>query len=302
MTLEKDRPQATAPERTVHILVAAAGADEARRLHAVLEAIPAFRVHGVRDVWEAAALLETRPFDAAIIGGSAEESAEFVSWLKSEHPEIVVLPASTLESGDVETLALQIHAAVREAEAARHRETMVRWLEQESRVDQLTGLYNRKTFSDRLDEVCEAAFAAQSPVTLIMVDVVGTRLVNDSHGREAGDSLIQRAAVGNMRSIRGTDFAARVDGDDFAILLPQADFELGQRIARRLAHELERLNGNEWQGQVPVEVSFGVATGVECTGIELFEAAMNELSRCKNPAFSPAAFPRFDGPDDPSVA
>ncbi len=261
--------------------------------------------------------MERRTFDAAIVGGSPGNKAvaAFAARLKEERPEMAVLrfAAGTVTSVDAadssscsiedpEVLASHIRSAIHTAGSSRRRETMVRWLEQEMRVDHLTGLYNRKTFHDRLAEVCASASGSQAHVTLIVLDVVGTRMVNEAHGTEAGDAMIQRAAAGIMRSVRGADFAARIDGDDFGIILPNADFELGQRVARRIAHQLDRLNANEWQGQVPVEVSFGVATGTGCSSDELLDAAMEELARCKDRSAVLTDFPHFDAPDDPSVA
>ncbi len=317
MTLEKDRVQTSGAERVVHVLLVETRREDARRLHTAVERIPAFQVHSTRDFAEGQALLESRTFDVAIVGGSPDDEAviAFTARLREERPEMAVLlfaagsvtsadpgNSSSCAIDDSESLASHIRSAVRTAGSSRRRETMVRWLEQEMRVDHLTGLYNRKTFYDRLAEVCTSSSGGQAHVTLIVLDVVGTRMVNEAHGAEAGDAMIQRAAAGIMRSVRGADFAARIDGDDFGIILPNADFELGQRVARRIAHELDRLNANEWQGQVPVEVSFGVATGTDCSSSELLEAAMKELARCKDRSTILTDFPHFDAPDDPSVA
>lgn len=317
MTLQKDRLQPSATERIVHVLLAGMGPEGARRIHTALKPFPAFQIYGTRDFEEARELLGSRTFDVAIVDPSSadEIGMAFIAWLGAERPEVALLrlgaggetPAADgscdlHEVDDSDMLASHIQAAIRTAGSARRRETMVRWLEQESRVDHLTGLYNRTMFYDRLNEVCAAARRPTAPVTLILLDVVGTRMVNEAHGREAGDAMIQHAAAGITRSVRGADFAARIDGDDFGIIIPNADFELGQRIARRIAHELDRLNGNEWRGQLPVEVSFGVATGTDCSGSELFSAAMAELGRCKNRSLVLSEFPHIDGPDGPSVA
>lgn len=306
MTLEKDRLQPSATERIVDVLLAGMGSEEARRFRAALNEFPSFQIHGTRDFDEARELLGRRTFDIAVVERSSRDeiAAAFVTWLNAERPEVALLHLvagnETPPAGDV--LASQIEASIRATGSVRRRETMARWLEQESRVDHLTGLYNRTMFYDRLNEVCAAARRPTAPVTLIVLDVVGTRMVNETHGREAGDAMIQHAAAGITRSVRGADFAARIDGDDFGIIIPNADFELGQRIARRIAHELDRLNSNEWRGQLPVEVSFGVATGTDCSGSELFSAAMAELGRCKNRSLVLSEFPHSDGPDGPSVA
>lgn len=317
MTLDTDRPQTPGTERIVHVLLVGTQPEDSRRIRAALERFPSFQIHGARDLDEARALLASRTFDAAFVGNvhEADSSAAFIAWLGCERPEVALLcptengitsanrePWNYDESEDPGALAEHLQKVIRSTGTTRRRETMVRWLEQESRVDHLTGLYNRKVFYDKLTEACCLAREPGAYVTLIVLDVVGTRMVNETHGRDAGDAMIQRAATGIQRSVRGADFAARIDGDDFGVILPNADFELGQRIARRIAHELDRLNGNEWQGHLPVEVSFGVATGTDCSSSELFAAAMTELRRRKSHPLVVHEFPHFDNPDGPSVA
>ena len=155
---------------------------------------------------------------------------------------------------------------------------MVRWLEREARIDHLTGLFNRRAFDEQLRDVCTAARMAEVPVTLIVIDIEGTRVVNEAHGHEAGDSMIRRAASGIARTLRAADFAARIGGDDFAIIIENADLEIGRRIARRIAHEVERLNATEWDGEIPVTLSFGVVSGLGCDAGELVDAGDAQLA------------------------
>src|SRR5947199_372568 len=138
-----------------------------------------------------------------------------------------------------------------------------------ARTDHLTGLFNRRAFDERLRELAKSSARDSSPLTLIVVNVVGTRVVNDAHGYDAGDAMIRRAGAAVARSVRTADYAARIGGDDFGILLPGGDLDLGCRIARRIAHEAERLNNTEWDGDVPVTLTFGLASGVGCDPAEL---------------------------------
>jgi diguanylate cyclase (GGDEF)-like protein len=290
----------------VHVLVIAPDADAGRAIHATLGGALPFQSHIARDFDEARTLLGLRTFDAAIIGGqSAGDTEAFTAGLGEAYPDMAVIPLESLERSDLsdqERLAQAILAACQKARSSRRHETMVRWLERESHVDALTGLHNRRAFDDRLRDLCEAMARAGSPITLILMDVVGTAAVNDAYGRDTGDGMIRRAASGVLRSVRGADFAARVDGDDFGVIVPNADLELGRRIARRITHEIERMNTGEWQDEIPVEVTFGVASGAGCASSELYAAAHMELVRSRRGPSMVTRFPLPDDTDGPSVA
>jgi diguanylate cyclase (GGDEF)-like protein len=94
--------------------------------------------------------------------------------------------------------------------------------------------------------------------------------------------MIRRTAMGIARCIRGTDTAARIGGDDFGVILHDGDLALGRLIARRISHEIERLNSSEWSDQLPLTVTFGVASGIGCEPSDLFAAADQQLSDYKS--------------------
>jgi diguanylate cyclase (GGDEF)-like protein len=235
---------------------------------------------------------------AVVLLTSGENDRETLPALKLGAHDF--LSKQHLEDG--EQLATRILAAFEETRALRRRETMVRWLEREARTDHLTGLYNRRAFDERLRELCDGAKRTSEAVTLIVVDVAGTRTVNDIHGHEVGDDMIRRAGFAIARCIRGCDFAARIGGDDFGVILPGCDMELGLLIARRISHEAERLNGDEWDGRVPVALTFGVATGRNCDAGALFNAADQQLSDYKSARPVIAVLHRKDDSDGPYVA
>lgn len=92
-------------------------------------------------------------------------------------------------------------------------------LKQQALVDDLTGLPNRRLFSDRLTQSVAAARRQNRPMALLYIDLDGFKLVNDSLGHAAGDLLL--AAVGQrLRSrVRESDTLARIGGDEFALIL-----------------------------------------------------------------------------------
>jgi diguanylate cyclase (GGDEF)-like protein len=292
-------------KRVLRILIIDPNVDDVRRVRDCLQSGGDFVTHAARTVDEGLTMLEGGMFDVALVDSAtwSEAGNELARHLREHRNDVAVvlltsgdnerdaLPAlklgahdfiSKLHLEDGQQLVLRLEGAFEENRSLRRRDTMVRWLEREARTDHLTGLFNRHAFDERLREVCEEAREGRRPVTLVLVDICGTRVVNEIHGHDVGDEMIRRAAQGISRCIRGTDTAARIGGDDFGVIVPNADLGLGRLIARRIAHEIERLNTSEWVDQLPVTVTFGVATGVACEPSELFAAADQQLSAYKS--------------------
>jgi len=309
--------------RTLRVLVVHTSPDDVRHVGALLRECGEFLATVARSLDEAQQLLSEGAFDVALVahGILNDPDAPITSFLR-DHREVAVvaltggggqgaLPALKLGArdfvsaphpGDAGELSAHILAAFDESRSLRRRDTMVRWLEREARTDHLTGLYNRRVFDERLRDVCDAARRSNLPTTLIIADLADTRAVNEAHGHELGDDMIRRAAQGISRCIRGTDFAARVAGDDFGVILEGADLELGKLVARRIAQEVERLNAGEWRHLIPVTLTFGVATGRNCQPGALFTAADQAMTNNKsNRPIVTMLWPRIDS-DGPSVA
>ncbi|KAA0240782.1 GGDEF domain-containing response regulator [bacterium] len=308
----------------VRVLVVDLEIDDVKRLRATFEGDGGFRIHTARTLEEAEERLASGAFDVTLIESSlwSPEGADLVRFVRDRRLDIAVvlltsgsqrdaLPALKLGAhdfiskqflDDAEHVTARVLAAVAESRTLRRRETMVRWLEREARTDHMTGLANRRAFDEHLQKTSDEARRAGEPLALILVDVTGTRQVNEAYGHPSGDAMIRRAARAVASSIRGCDFAGRIGGDDFGVLIRGGDMELARRIARRIAHEIERLNNEGLDGEIPVSVSFGVASGPASNAADLFAAADQQLSAHKG--LRPAITPFFlAGEDDgPSVA
>lgn len=119
--------------------------------------------------------------------------------------------------------------------------------------DSLTGLHNRRYFED---EIAKAAREDHDPVTAVICDVNGLKLVNDALGHEWGDRLITKAASVLKAISEPGDIVARVGGDEFAVLLPN---DSGNRdIETRLKEEMASINSGD---DIPLQMAWGVANG-----------------------------------------
>jgi diguanylate cyclase (GGDEF)-like protein/putative nucleotidyltransferase with HDIG domain len=120
--------------------------------------------------------------------------------------------------------------------------------------DPLTGLLNRRGFEEAFDLELERARRTGTALSLVVGDVDRFARVNEQHGRTAGDELLRRIGRTIVAAKRSFDSAARVGGEEFALLLPDSDENGAYLLAERVRTELER------PGAAPATLSFGIAT------------------------------------------
>ncbi len=101
-------------------------------------------------------------------------------------------------------------------------------------TDHLTGLANRRRFERQLGREIERTSRYGHPFCLLLLDIDDFKKVNDTFGHEVGDEAIRQLANTLQKGIRGVDLAARIGGDEFALLLTEADAARGFEIADRL--------------------------------------------------------------------
>ena len=101
-------------------------------------------------------------------------------------------------------------------------------------TDSLTGLYNRHKLQDSLNTEVERAKRYNRPLSIIMVDMDELKVINDTYGHAAGDEALKVVAKSIERSIRKVDLGTRLGGDEFIVLLPEADREEAASVAKRI--------------------------------------------------------------------
>src|ERR1700736_2194698 len=126
-------------------------------------------------------------------------------------------------------------------------------------TDPLTGLYNRRLFSETFEKELNRGRRYGSPLGLVVLDLHRFKEVNDKHGHPRGDEVLRAAATTLKKALRTSDFAFRIGGDEFALILPQTDaaqaLALSRRVETVFADTLKSL-----QLSITVGMDYGVAT------------------------------------------
>jgi diguanylate cyclase (GGDEF)-like protein len=150
--------------------------------------------------------------------------------------------------------------------------------------DQLTGQLNRREFDRILQEEQERALRFGHSLALVLVDIDHFKNVNDTHGHQAGDAVLREVARRLAAQVRTVDRVARFGGEEFALILVQADYDAATKVAEKICRA---------QGKEPVKienltltvtVSAGVAVlpGDAETCAELISAADRALYGAKD--------------------
>ncbi|HEV7373871.1 MAG TPA: diguanylate cyclase [Pyrinomonadaceae bacterium] len=153
--------------------------------------------------------------------------------------------------------------------------------EEEAFTDHLTGLANRRRFERQLEREVSRTLRYNRPFCLLLLDIDNFKEVNDTYGHDTGDEAIRRIALTLQAGTRGIDLAARIGGEEFAVILPETEFEGGVDVAERLRVAIR-------ETEIPmaghITASFGVGEFPLCaaTGRELMslaDAALYEAKR-----------------------
>ena len=156
-------------------------------------------------------------------------------------------------------------------------------------TDPLTGLYNRRLFSESFEKEINRARRYGSPLGLVILDLHRFKEVNDKHGHPRGDEVLRAVATTLKKALRTSDSAFRIGGDEFALLLPQADAAQALALSRRVGTVFGESIGHFRMG-VNVSMDHGIATFPQDgdQADELIRVADERLYRLKHEGHSKA--------------
>ena len=150
----------------------------------------------------------------------------------------------------LETIADQLMVAVNQAH-------LISQLQVQALSDGLTSCYNRRAFEMQLQRDLHLATRMRQKLSLIMLDADNFKQINDDAGHDTGDNALRMIADNLRAELRAVDSAARFGGDEFAVILPQADLQGAMIVAERLRR---RIAETEIPGFGFMTASFGIAT------------------------------------------
>ncbi len=150
--------------------------------------------------------------------------------------------------------------------------------------DNLTGLYNRAYFAEEMQRLESGRDTA---VGIVVCDIDGLKIVNDNLGHSRGDELLRAASRVILQAFRGSDAVARIGGDEFAILLPNATREALEQACNRLRMLVEQYNKSKPELLLSISVGAAMRSGEVFDLAEVFQHAdeamyTDKLQRSKN--------------------
>lgn len=135
---------------------------------------------------------------------------------------------------DRQELLARVNTQVRRARYAEQLRTSVQASLEMAVTDALTGLYNRRYMETHLSHLIEHSINRGKALSILSVDVDFFKAVNDTHGHDAGDKVLQELASRMRDNLRSVDMPCRVGGEEFIVILPTTDVEIAKKIAERV--------------------------------------------------------------------
>jgi diguanylate cyclase (GGDEF)-like protein len=159
-------------------------------------------------------------------------------------------------------------------------------LEHQAQTDSLTNLYNHRHYHERLRGELTRASRANDTVAVLMLDIDHFKKVNDVYGHGVGDDVLITLADLTRSTVRGSDVACRVGGEEFTVIMPSCAAEDAEGLARRL---LERVGETVFGAAGEITLSVGIAQG------PLHAMSPRELTACAEAAMMTAKARGGDG-------
>jgi len=195
--------------------------------------------------------------------------------------ELLSLQEETQEQLEqrVQERTLELNIALQELEEAN------RELEQKNTIDELTGLFNRRYYDQKLLAEFRRSRRNLTPLSLVVIDIDHFKTINDQFGHTGGDTcLIKLAKLIKQCLRRSSDIGCRYGGEEFCLILPETDTDGAISIAEELRRQVVTTSFSIEQHSISLTISCGVSTykqQSDVNPIDIFNAADKALYQAK---------------------
>jgi len=174
------------------------------------------------------------------------------------YQNITIFPLASL-SGQVDQVCIVVYDVTDQAVSKQAVDNLNDELQRLSRVDGLTGIYNRRYWEEQFDREFKRNLRTPGESSVIMLDIDHFKKINDNYGHPAGDEVIRQLAQLIEDVSRETDICGRYGGEEFAILLPDTASANVMVLAQRIRASVEKLKIEYEQHTISFTVSLGIA-------------------------------------------
>lgn len=175
------------------------------------------------------------------------------------YQNVTLFPLGTNAQGQVNRICMLVYDVTDQALGKLRVERLNDELKHMSRVDGLTGLYNRRYWQERFDAIYKLSKRRETNVTAVMLDIDHFKKVNDTYGHQAGDKVIKTLAKLIQQCIRETDLAGRYGGEEFSLVLPDANAQQAMQVAERIRQAVQGTQVQHDEHTITFTVSLGLA-------------------------------------------
>ena len=185
---------------------------------------------------------------------------------------------------DKQELLARVGTQIRRYRYTEQLRTSVRASIEMAVTDALTGLYNRRYLETHLAHLIEHAVNRGKALSVLTLDVDFFKAVNDTHGHDAGDRVLQEIAGRIRASIRNIDLGCRTGGEEFVVVLPATDIETAERVGERIRKMVAGKPfdvGPDCHLTITASVGVSALSGIDENVEELLKRADQALYRAK---------------------
>jgi two-component system cell cycle response regulator len=218
------------------------------------------------------------PYVYVVLLTAKDDKSDIIQGLDAGADDYLVKPCNPLE------LKVRLRAGRRVIELQEQLVSARETLRFEAMHDSLTQLLNRRATLEQLEREIVRAARRGAPLTVVMADLDHFKTVNDTYGHAVGDVVLRETARRLKLAVRAYDTVGRLGGEEFVLVLPECDANVGQTIADRLCRQIGDTLFTTPSGGVPVTISIGVAASDQragASGAELIRAADSALYMAK---------------------